>query len=188
MAEIMLQRTGSSQVLAVYNDFIRCYPSPNAVVSASEDQLAEDLHRLGRLNRAGLVRAAMERIVVDFGGDVPRSYDELIGLPGIGPYTARAVLCFAFGEPVGVLDPNVLRIIGRVFGLYSRRPRARTDPALWHAVDVLVSKKRPREFNWALLDLAVLVCRNRNPRPNICPLKDLCCCRGGAEAVEKEIH
>jgi len=97
-----------------------------------------------------------------------------MNIPGVGRYTARAVLVFAMGQHYGIFDPNVARLMERVFDIKSRLSRPHTDPEMWAAVDALVPKRSVREFNWALLDLASVVCQARKPKCLRCPMASLC--------------
>jgi A/G-specific adenine glycosylase len=98
------------------------------------------------------------------GGSVPRSRAELLALLGVGEYVAYAVRAIAFSEREPLLDPNIIRLVGRVFNRRSPLARPRDDPALWQFISSLMPRRRAREFNLALVDLGATVCRARRPR------------------------
>ena len=89
-------------------------------------------------------------------------------------YAAAAVMCFAFGMAVPIVDSNVIRVLGRVFSVRSRRPRAHIDPEIWHSAAQLLPEEAPASYNRAVLDLAATVCTFKQPRCAGCPLRDVC--------------
>jgi A/G-specific adenine glycosylase len=105
---------------------------------------------------------------------VPASQQELEALPGVGRYIARAVLAVAFGQRLPLLDPNVIRVLDRVFDVRSERSRPREDPSLWAFLEELVPPSRSGDFGLALVDLGALICTNRRPKCSGCPLSDRC--------------
>jgi len=107
-------------------------------------------------------------------GKVPRNKKELISLPGVGDYIANAVLCLAYEEDVPLLDANAIRVLQRVFGVRSTKARARTDKAVWKAYEGIMPRGKARDFNLAVIDFASLICTAKNPKHDVCPLKDLC--------------
>jgi len=174
IAEFMLQRTGATQTIPVYESFTLHYPTFRKLRSASEPELAMLLRPLGRTGRSQQLRRAIETIVSSFKGTIPRTENRLLQIPGVGKYTARAVMVFAYGRRMGLFDPNIARILSRVFGFSSNKSRPHTDPAVWNAADSLAPSRRTKEYNWALLDLAATVCVQRNPKCNECPINSLC--------------
>jgi A/G-specific adenine glycosylase len=174
VAEVMLRKTTARNVAAVFDQFIRLYPSPEALSRAKEDELSRMIRPLGIADRARLLRATADALVQKHGGQVPNSERELRALPGVGRYTAAAVRCFAFGESEGIVDTNVVRVISRVFSVSSCRGRPHTDPAIWVTANYLVSPDRPAAYNRALLDFGGTVCTLRHPKCVSCPLSSLC--------------
>jgi A/G-specific adenine glycosylase len=160
VSELMLQQTQVSRVVPKYEAFLARFPSPAACAAAPVADTVRLWAGLGYNRRAlNLHRAAC--VVVDrHGGRLPDSLAELLALPGVGPYTARAVLAFAFDREVGVLDSNAARVLARSV---TRRPLTQAE------ADQLVPSGRGWAWNQALLDLGALVCR---PRPccEACPL------------------
>jgi A/G-specific adenine glycosylase len=119
-----------------------------------------------RIERIRLAAAAVR-------DTVPHTRSGLLEIPGVGPYAAAAVLCFAYGRRVPIVDPNVIRILERLLARRSSRSRPRTDPSLWSTAKSLMPTRDARAWNYALLDLGALVCRPQ-PRCFACPLQALC--------------
>ncbi len=174
MAEFMLQRTGASQTVPVYRAFVRHYPTVQSAAAASDDRLLSVLRPLGRIGRFRQLRLVLSAINERFAGRVPTKEKLLLQSPGIGPYTARALLVFALKKRYGLFDPSIARVLARVFHIKSTKVRPHTDPEMWAAVDLLVPRSHVREFNWALLDFGALVCLPRNPSCGKCPVSSIC--------------
>lgn len=173
MAEIMLQRTKADQVLPVYSLFLKKYPTPRALAGAAPEDIEKAFARLGLRWRGEKVKKMAEALVSRYGGNIPRGRDELLSLPGVGEYVADAVLCFAYGEDRAVVDANVCRVIGRIFGLKAKG-EARRNPVFRERAQELLPAGNARKFNWAMIDLAALVCTPRNPKCAVCPLEGMC--------------
>ena len=173
IAEIMLQRTKADQVLPVYVSFIRKFPSVQKLSKAPSKEIRSYFDRLGLMWRAELVKRLAGELMTRFGGRMPENRDELLSLPSVGEYMADAVLSFARGKDVAVIDANVCRVIGRIFGLKSRG-EARRDRRFRDIAQRLVPKGKARKLNWAIIDFAALTCTPRNPRCYECPLLEHC--------------
>lgn len=172
-SEVLLHRTRAEQVEPLFLRLIEAYPSPAALSHATEDELQHLLQSAGLRWRVSLLSQLGRQLVTRFDAVVPRTAEDLQSLPGVGPYIAGAVRCFAFGDAAAILDTNTVRILGRVFGLRindsSRRSRK-----LHVLMERLVDPLHPREFNYALLDLGALVCRANLPQHSRCPLAAQC--------------
>ena len=173
IAEIMLQRTKANQVEPVYIDFMRRFPDVRELDQATEKEIGEYFGRLGLLWRTGLVKRLAGELVDRFDGGIPEDRDELLSLPAVGDYVADAVLSFARGKDVAVVDANVCRILGRVFGLTSRG-EARRNRRFRRVAQELVPSGRANEFNWAMIDFAALTCTPRHPKCDSCPMNKFC--------------
>jgi len=173
VAELLLQRTRADLVEPIYDRFLAAYPSPHALAKADPADAEELLRPLGFLHRSRRLPALGRALVDSHGGDVPRSKSDLLALPGVGEYVANAVLTVAFGRRMPLLDPNVIRLLDRVFGRTSTRARPRDDAELWEFVAHLLPRRNAREFSLALVDLGAVVCRRR-PRCFECPLRSRC--------------
>ncbi|MDR7554065.1 MAG: DNA glycosylase [Armatimonadota bacterium] len=179
MAEMMLRRTRAEQVVPVFRRFLRLFPTPRSLADAPPGSVKRVLRPLGLHWRAGDVVRAGRLLGREAGGRVPANAEALRALPGVGEYVARAVACFAFGRPVAVVDTNTARVVSRFFAIGCRgEPRRSREVAA--LLEHLLDRRRPREFNWALIDLAATVCRPRGPLCSRCPLEDACM-KGGVE-------
>lgn len=174
VAEIMLQKTDVKKVSEVYDKFIEKYPTPEYLASADLAELRKELALLGIHQRAERLKKTAEKIIRDYGGEVPSEKEELLTLSGVGEYIANAVLCFAFGKDVPIVDTNVIRLLERVFGIKSSKVRPRTDRKIWEFAAQLVPKGKCREYNQALLDFAASVCKSKNPLSSVCPENKIC--------------
>ena len=181
--EVMSQQTQIARVDERWRQFVARWPSPAALASATTSDLLRSWAGLGYNRRAVALREAARRIVADHDGRVPGTVAELRVLPGIGPYTARAVAAAAFGVAAAPLDVNVRRVVARLNGADERlSPRA-----LQAAADGLLrATTDPRRWVHAAMDLAVDVCRPRRPRCDECPIAFACASRGttGSRAAD----
>jgi A/G-specific adenine glycosylase len=174
LAELLLHRTRADVVEPTFLQLRAAYPTPERLAEADENELAELLRPLGYTHRSRRLPSLGRALVERHRGGVPSHREELLGLPGVGRYIANAVLAMAFNKPVPLLDPNVIRVIGRVFNVWSEKPRPRDDHLLWDFLERLVPAGRPADFGLALVDLGALICRPRRPRCGDCPLRMRC--------------
>jgi len=175
VAEFFLQRTGAVQVGKVYPAFMGQYPTLRRLVSAEYDEVLHSLEPLGLTHRAEAFLVAADTIVERHRGRVPRDEHELMALPGVGRYIARAVRCFALDEPVGVVDVNVARVLVRAFDGQPDAPqRPGTVASIWELADAIARlSDAPRMTGWGLIDLGRDICR-RNPDCSNCPIATRC--------------
>ena len=173
IAEMMLRRTQARQVVPVYDEFLRHYPTPQALAAATEEEVVRLLRPLGLSWRIPAFRQMAQRLIADYGGEVPHDRKALLTLPGVGEYVADSIRCFAFHEPVALLDTNTVRVAGRYFGFPVHAESRRRAPVK-RAVACLVEPHAPRASNLALLDLAATVCRSGQPRCASCPVATGC--------------
>jgi A/G-specific adenine glycosylase len=174
IAELLLQRTRADLVLPLYEEFLQRYPDAVALAKATPEEVVECLRPLGFVHRSRRLPAVAKEIVERHGGRVPRSKSSLLALPGVGNYVANAVLAVAFNERRALLDPNVARVVERVFDRPARTTRPRDDPRLWTFIERLLPRRRTAEFSLALIDLGALICRPKRPRCFACPLQRRC--------------
>lgn len=171
VAETMLQQTQVARVVDPWSRFVGRFPTPAACASAGTAPVVAAWSGLGYNRRAVNLRRAAAVIVDAHAGAVPGTVGELVALPGVGPYTARAILAFAFECDVAVVDTNVRRVLRRAFA-------AAADPAALQALaDDLVPRGRSWRWNQALIDLGATVCTARRPRCEACPLERVCAWR-----------
>lgn len=171
---MMLRKTGVRNANQVYDGFISRYPTLESLGAADEAEVRGMISALGIADRARLMVLTAQRLTADFSGRIPDSVDKLMSLPGVGRYTANAVLCFAYRKPTALVDTNVIRVLNRVFSIKSGHARPRMDPAIWRSAQRLVSETRPVAYNRALLDFAGTVCTARAPLCDECPLTEVC--------------
>lgn len=174
MAEMLLQQTHVRKVQPVYEALAALYPTAADMACADSRHLEALIQPLGLAYRAQRLKRCAQAICSDFDGWVPADYRELTRLPGVGPYIADAVLCYAFGQATVPIDTNVLRLFTRYFGLTSQRSRPRTDPVLAEAVRNLFPRGETRQANLAVLDFAAAICTARRPACGTCPAARSC--------------
>ena len=172
VAEVMSHQTGIERVGPYWRAFIDRWPSPDALAVAGTRDLLAAWAGLGYNRRALALRAAAASIVENHAGTVPATVRQLEALPGIGPYTARAIAATAFGLPVAPLDVNVTRVVSRVTG------HAPGSAGLQEVADDLVARRHARRWLNAVMDLAATVCTRTSPRCADCPLMAMCATRG----------
>jgi A/G-specific adenine glycosylase len=169
VSEVMAQQTQAARAAEAWTAFIQRYSTPAALAAASTADVIRAWRGLGYNRRAVALRAAAIRIVADHAGQVPDSLAALRTLPGIGAYTARAVLAIAFGRRVAPLDTNIRRVLDRAVG-----PLPAPADARQAAADGFVPADRPAAWTHALMDIGATICRKRDPRCLDCPLATMC--------------
>ncbi len=175
LSEIMLQQTRVDQAKPYFERFVTTFPSVELLASAPLDDVLRNWEGLGYYSRARNLHKAAQQIVTTFGGEVPGEYDQIRTLPGIGPYTAAAVLSIAFSKPYGVLDGNVIRVLSRLTCNGDDVTRWITRRHLQGLSDELVSPQSPGDFNQAMMELGATVCTPKKPVCRDCPISKLCC-------------
>lgn len=173
MAETVLQKTQVAKAEKAYGELMAAYPTVAALAAAPEGHLERVFAWLGLVKRARFLRAAALLIVERHGGVVPRTAAELKSLPGMGEYSANAVLCFGHGAPTPIVDTPIARVLKRLLGFFSEKA-AWEDPVAWSVARAFLDTDRPVEHNYALLDLAALVCLPRTPQCWRCPVERWC--------------
>lgn len=175
VSEIMLQQTRVEAVKAYYERFMRMLPDIKALAEAEEEELLKLWEGLGYYNRVRNMQKAAKRIMVEYGGEMPDTYEELLLLEGIGSYTAGAIASIAYKRVSPAVDGNVLRVISRV----RRDGRLISDVKVRKSVEDdlrdVMPGERPGDFNQALMELGACVCiPNGAPHCNECPLDKIC--------------
>ena len=167
VAEVMLQQTQVPRVIPRWREFLERYPTPRQCAAAPLGDVLRTWHGLGYPRRARDLHGAAEVVVREHGGSLPRDLSALLALPGIGPYTARAVLAFAFEHDVAAVDTNIARVLARTAG------RRLTPKAAQERADALVPHGDGWLWNQAIMDLGATVCRPL-PKCAECPLAPTC--------------
>ena len=173
VSEVMLQQTQAARVEPAWEAFMTRFPTVASLASASPADVIRAWGGLGYNGRAVRLRRAAQVLVERHGGRVPDEIAALEALPGIGPYTARAVAAIAFGRPVAALDTNIGRVLRRVLQPVSGDDRL-PPTALQRAADGMVDPHRPADWTHALMDVGATLCRPRDPRCAECPLRAVC--------------
>jgi A/G-specific adenine glycosylase len=171
VSEVMLQQTRAVAVIPYYQRFLARFPTVEALAAADEASLLECWSGLGYYSRARNLQRAAREITAR---GIPRTSEEWRKLPGVGPYTAAAVASIAFGEPAAVLDGNVARVVARLSAHRGdlRSPRVREE--LRAKAQDLLDRRRPGEFNQALMELGATICVPRSPQCLLCPVSGYC--------------
>ncbi|MDX1409572.1 MAG: NUDIX domain-containing protein, partial [Saprospiraceae bacterium] len=174
-----LQQTQVAQGTPYYLKFIEHYPTVHDLARAPEDQVLNDWQGLGYNTRARNLHATARIISTRFSGEFPATCRELMALPGIGPYTAAAVASFAFEVPVPVIDTNVIRVISRFLGLSDPVGTTTLHRQISAALEPLMGRVTPSEFNQAIMDFGATQCVPANPACETCPLSGHCVAYAG---------
>jgi A/G-specific adenine glycosylase len=170
VSEFMLQQTPVARVLSIWPDWVRRWPTASATAAASAADVLRAWGKLGYPRRAKRLHECATVIARDHGDVVPDDVDTLLRLPGIGSYTARAVACFAYRQPVPVVDTNVRRVVARAIHgqADAGAPSAARDYE--DVLALLPNDKTAPQFSVALMELGATVCTARTPRCGLCPL------------------
>ncbi|MBS6947781.1 MAG: A/G-specific adenine glycosylase [Bifidobacterium scardovii] len=175
VSEVMSQQTQMSRVVPYWTDWMRMWPDAAALAGASTAEVITAWGRLGYPRRA-LRLQECARVVADrWHDDLPRGYDDLIALPGIGDYTASAVMSFAYGERIAVIDTNIRRVLSRLFlGVESRGGSA--SPAERDLANRALPRDARRSVTWnqSVMELGAVVCTAKTPLCDACPVRDRC--------------
>jgi A/G-specific adenine glycosylase len=174
VSEIMLQQTRVPIVVPYYRRFLKRFPTVESLARGRLDTILKLWEGLGYYSRARNLHAAAGEIVTRFGGQFPRTVEELLTLPGIGRYTAGAIASNAFNARAPIVDGNVERVLCRVFRVRGNPKSGAVRKTLWSIAEQLVPRKDPGLFNQALMELGSEVCTPRDPRCDDCPLARMC--------------
>ena len=167
VSETMLQQTQVATVLPYYRRFMEAFPSVEALDRAPLDAVRSVWSGLGYYRRAANLKQAARVLVSRHGGRLPADYDELLRLPGVGRYTAGAVMSIAFGRPYAAPDGNVRRVYARLLGLMDPKEIDQT-------AGQMLSRARPGDFNQAVMELGATVCLPATPLCGRCPVAYWC--------------
>jgi A/G-specific adenine glycosylase len=174
VSEIMLQQTQVDRVLPKYREWLDKYPSFHALAGADEEDAVKTWYPLGYNIRPRRLHAIAREAVGRFGGELPEDEETLRSFKGIGPYTAGALMSFAFRKRAPILDTNVARVLFRVV-IGRGNPKAhQMRKHLWRLSELMMPQKRVFDYNQALMDFGALVCPARNPKCPECPMAGFC--------------
>jgi len=174
ISEVMLQQTRVQAVIPYYEKFLRLFPDMEALAAAPERALLACWSGLGYYSRARNLRKAAQIMAREWDWNFPQDYHAALALPGVGDYTARAVLSIAYGIPLAVLDGNVARVLSRLYAVKADSRSQRGKKKLLDLADTLLSRRRPGDSNQAMMELGATVCLPQQPRCSVCPLHRQC--------------
>lgn len=174
ISEIMLQQTQVESVLPFFERFTQKYPTVKDLALANEETLQKDVEGLGYYRRFRNAHLAAKKIVSDFEGIFPTEYKDVIGLPGIGKYTAGAVMSIAYNKPYSALDGNVIRVLSRYLGIDDDMRIDKNKRKLDEINQSYIEKAHPSTYTQAMMELGALICKPKQPQCEVCPLKDHC--------------
>ena len=177
LSEIILQQTRVDQGWDYYNRFVATFPDIKKLAKAPEQKVFKLWEGLGYYTRCKNLIATAKFISNEQQGKFPNTYDEILALKGIGPYTAAAIASFAFDLPYAVVDGNVFRVLSRFFGIDTAIDSTAGKKLFTVLAEELLDKKKPGIYNQAIMDFGAVICKPKNPLCAVCPLKIACAAR-----------
>ncbi|MDH5474409.1 MAG: A/G-specific adenine glycosylase [Cyclobacteriaceae bacterium] len=174
LSEIILQQTRVIQGLPYYTSFITNFPTVNALANAPEEKILRLWQGLGYYSRAKNLHKCAKIVVDQFQEKFPTTYDSLLKLPGIGPYTAAAIASFCYHQPIAVVDGNVYRVLSRIGGITTDISSPQGVREFKALANVLIDHQNPDSYNQAIMEFGALQCIPKKPSCPICPLKNTC--------------
>ena len=172
VSEVMLQQTTVKTVLPYYEAFLRRFPDVAALAAASEEEVVAAWSGLGYYHRARNLHRGARHVVEHHAGRFPKTLEAALAVPGVGLYTASAILSIAFGVPLPVVDGNVRRVLARLRAL--RGPRWRRDGPYYNLAEEVLDPDSPGDWNQALMEIGAVVCTPRRPACPACPVRSAC--------------
>jgi A/G-specific adenine glycosylase len=174
ISEIMLQQTRVAAVIPYYQRFLTCFPNVDALAEAPQEDVLRLWSGLGYYSRARNLQKAAQQIMALHGGKFPREDGAVLALPGIGRYTAAAILSIAFGAKRAVLDGNVARVLSRLRAVRGDLRQSRRWHSLQKTAGELLDPKYPGDWNQAMMELGATICTPRAPQCLLCPVAEFC--------------
>ncbi|KLI01961.1 DNA glycosylase [Sporolactobacillus inulinus CASD] len=184
ISEVMLQQTQVNTVIPYYDQFIKKFPTPEALADAPEQEVLKSWEGLGYYSRARNLQKGVREMVASYNGELPKNKSELMSLTGVGPYTASALMSMAYHEPEPAIDGNLMRVLSRVFLIDDDIAKQKTRKKFEKLASDLIVQTEPAYFNQALMDLGAMVCRPKIADCSQCPLNSYC--RAYEEGVQLE--
>ncbi|HUN54103.1 MAG TPA: A/G-specific adenine glycosylase [Smithella sp.] len=177
ISEIMLQQTQVDTVIPYYQRFLKDFPTVSSLARARLQEVLKAWENLGYYSRARNIHAAARMIVEKFDGRIPDNLEDIKSLPGIGQYTAGAILSIAYGQAHPAVDGNVRRILWRLYAVRKPVDDTREQRRLQKLAASLIPVKYPGDFNQALMDLGAMICKAKKPECSRCPITRHCVAR-----------
>ncbi|MFX1514562.1 MAG: A/G-specific adenine glycosylase [Promethearchaeota archaeon] len=178
VSEIMAQQTQLKNVIPIYKRFLKRYPTITELANSNIEDLRQITDNLGYKRRGDYLHEIAKILVEKKDGKIPDTLEELLELPGIGKYTAGAILSFSYEKRVPIVDVNVERVLGRFFNLQTNSGTAEHEKTLWALADALMpDEKQGRtiwEHNQGIMELGALICVSGKPKCLLCPINEIC--------------
>ncbi len=174
ISEIILQQTRTEQAQPYYEKIIKHFPDVQSLASSTQNELFKIWEGLGYYRRAVNLHKTAQYIVSNLNGDFPKSYDQILGLKGVGPYTAAAIASFGYNLPCAVLDGNVIRVLSRIFGIEQDPKTSKGKRVFQEYADKCIDILNPRQYNQAIMNFGAICCTPKNPKCGFCPFKETC--------------
>ncbi|MGZ4135033.1 MAG: A/G-specific adenine glycosylase [Tumebacillaceae bacterium] len=185
VSEVMLQQTRVETVIPYWNRFMELFPTLEALAGAPEPDILKAWEGLGYYSRVRNLQKAAQAVVERHHGVVPDTLDEMLALPGVGPYTAGAVLSIAYERSVPAVDGNVFRVLSRIFLIEEDIMKPKSRKIFEDLAEYLIPEGRAGSFNQGLMELGATICIPKHPRCATCPVREQC--RGYAEGVQEDL-
>lgn len=174
LSEIILQQTRVQQGTAYFNRFLEAFPNLEDLAKAEEQQVLQLWQGLGYYSRARNLHKTAKTIVKEWGGKFPNSYQDILSLPGIGPYTAAAISSFAYNLPHAVVDGNVYRVLSRLYNVDTPIDSTKGKKKFQELADHFLNSSDPANHNQAIMEFGATLCSPTNPKCSTCPLQLNC--------------
>lgn len=185
VSELMLQQTQIATVLkrGYFTRWIAKFPDWASLAGAEEPEVLKMWEGLGYYNRARNLQKTARIIVGDFGGRFPETCEEVLSLPGVGRYTAGAVLSFAFGKSIPIVDGNIIRVLSRIMAFHEPVNTPSGSATLWEWAERLTPRENARAYNSGVMELGQTICRKSSPDCDACPVSQFCLANQKGEAA-----
>lgn len=187
LSEIMLQQTQMERGVAYFQRWLQRFPDIDSIATADPQEILKYWEGLGYYARARNLYKAAKTIVDEFDGEIPSNYDDLLRLPGVGPYTASAILSIAFNYNIPVVDANVERVFSRIFDIDEPLKERGVHEKIKRMAEKLLPEGKARQFNQALMDLGGLICTPRKPQCGLCPISKECLAYLGNFVIDRPV-
>ncbi|MDF1861257.1 MAG: A/G-specific adenine glycosylase [Verrucomicrobiales bacterium] len=176
VSELMLQQTRVATVLGrgYFSRWMQQFPDWRSLAGAGEGEILKAWEGLGYYNRARNLQTAAKQVCHLHGGELPSDYEAILALPGVGRYTAGAVLSFAFDQRAAIVDGNVIRVLTRIMGFEEPVDTSAAGKRIWEWAGALTPGKEVRVYNSAIMELGQHCCTKSSPRCSECPVSGVC--------------
>src|SRR5207248_1178110 len=174
LSEIMLQQTRVAAAIPYYKKFLQRFPNVHALTNAEQEEVLRMWSGLGYYSRARNLQKAAQQIMTNHGGQFPARLEDALALPGIGNYTAAAILSIAYGKQLAVLDGNVARVLARHGAIHGDIREPQRWVQLQETANGLLDPKSPGDWNQAMMELGATLCSPKSPQCLLCPVTQFC--------------